>query len=61
MRRHIGLVPQDVALYPDLSGRENLEFWGRMYGMHGAGLKASVDAMLDTVGLADRVKDVVKE
>lgn len=61
VRRHIGLVPQDVALYPDLSGRENLQFWGRMYGMRGGALDARVDAMLETVGLADRAKDVVKE
>lgn len=61
VRRHIGLVPQDVALYPDLTGRENLEFWGRMYGMHGASLRAVVDEMLETVGLVDRAKDVVKE
>ncbi|MCC7077254.1 MAG: ABC transporter ATP-binding protein [Acidimicrobiia bacterium] len=61
VRRHIGYVPQEVALYPDLSGRENLEFWGRMYGLSGAGLRRKVDAMLETVGLADRAQDVVKE
>lgn len=61
VRRHLGYVPQDVALYPDLSGRENLEFWGRMYGMSGSELRRRVDAMLETVGLAERARDVVKE
>ena len=34
----IGLVPQEIALYPDLSARENLEFWGKMYGLRGRAL-----------------------
>ena len=59
-RRHIGYVPQDVALYPDLSGRENLVFWGRMYGLHGADLETRVDDVLDRVDLADRARDLLK-
>ncbi len=35
----LGVVPQDIALYPDLSARENLNFWGKMYGLRGAALK----------------------
>jgi hypothetical protein len=42
----IGYVPQDVALYPDLSGLENLRFWGRMYGLAGRELSRRVEAAL---------------
>ena len=38
-RSALGVVPQDIALYPDLSARENLSFWGKMYGLRGALLK----------------------
>ncbi len=53
----LGVVPQDVALYPDLSARENLEFWGKMYGLRGAALRQRVDEVLDVIGLRDRQKD----
>lgn len=55
----LGVVPQDIALYPDLSARENLVFWGKMYGLRGAMLKARVDGVLDIIGLRDRQKDAV--
>jgi ABC-2 type transport system ATP-binding protein len=55
----LGVVPQDIALYPDLSARENLVFWGKMYGLRGAALKTRVDEVLDIIGLADRQKDHV--
>jgi ABC-2 type transport system ATP-binding protein len=55
----LGVVPQDIALYPDLSARENLEFWGKMYGLRGAPLKARIDDVLTVIGLADRQKDKV--
>jgi len=55
----LGVVPQDIALYPDLSARENLVFWGKMYGLRGAALKSRVDEVLDIIGLADRQKDYV--
>ena len=55
----LGVVPQDIALYPDLSARENLVFWGKMYGLRGAALKSRVDEVLDVIGLADRQKDHV--
>jgi linearmycin/streptolysin S transport system ATP-binding protein len=55
----LGVVPQDIALYPDLSARENLEFWGKMYGLRGSRLKQRVDEILDVIGLADRQKDRV--
>ena len=55
----IGVVPQEVALYPDLSARENLTFWGKMYGLRGAALKSRVDEVLELIGLADRQKERV--
>ncbi len=55
----LGVVPQDVALYPDLSARENLNFWGKMYGLRGVALKQRVDEVLDVIGLRERQKDRV--
>jgi ABC-2 type transport system ATP-binding protein len=55
----LGVVPQDIALYPDLSARENLEFWGKMYGLRGAPLRRRVDEVLQIIGLAERQKDRV--
>ncbi len=49
----LGVVPQDIALYPDLSARENLEFWGKMYGLRGAALKQRVESVLEMVGLVE--------
>jgi linearmycin/streptolysin S transport system ATP-binding protein len=55
----LGVVPQDLAIYPDLSARENLVFWGKMYGLRGAALKQRVDEVLEIIGLTDRQKDHV--
>ncbi len=55
----LGVVPQDIALYPDLSARENLIFWGKMYGLRGAMLKTRVDEVLEIIGLAERQNDRV--
>ena len=57
VKRAIGVVPQEIALYRPLSARENLLFWGRMYGLGGADLRRRVDEVLDLVGLRDRAKD----
>ena len=54
VRKIIGVVPQDIALYHMLSARENLVFWGRMYGMGGAQLKKRVDEVLEQIGLTDK-------
>ena len=59
-KRYIGLVPQDLAIYPELSARENLVFFGRLQGMGGADLKTRVQEVLDLIGLADRAKDKSK-
>ena len=58
-KKSLGVVPQDIALYPDLSARENLVFWGKMYGLRGATLKSRVDEVLEVIGLTDRQKDHV--
>jgi ABC-2 type transport system ATP-binding protein len=52
----IGVIPQDIAFYEDLSARENLIFWGKMYGLRGAPLKERVDQVLEIIGLTDRQK-----
>ena len=57
----IGYVPQDLALYPDLTGRENLRFFARLYGLSSRDAKARVDDVLELVGLADRANDLAKE
>ena len=56
-KRRIGVVPQDIALYEKLSGRQNLRFFGRVYGLGGRRLRERVEATLDIVGLSDRGDD----
>jgi ABC-2 type transport system ATP-binding protein len=60
VKSRIGYVPQELALYPDLSGRENLRFFARLYGMNGAQVRQRSDQVLAIVGLADRAGDLVK-
>jgi ABC-2 type transport system ATP-binding protein len=57
----LGVVPQEIALYEDLSARENLTFWGKMYGLRGTTLKSRVDEVLEVIGLTDRAKEQVKK
>jgi ABC-2 type transport system ATP-binding protein len=59
VRKAIGVVPQEIALYDTLTARENLQFWGRMYSMGGALLRRRVDEVLDLIGLTDRANDRV--
>jgi ABC-2 type transport system ATP-binding protein len=56
----IGVVPQEIALYPTITARENLSFWGKMYGLGGKYLQKRVDAVLDIAGLTDRAGDKVE-
>ncbi|GAB4572307.1 MAG: linearmycin resistance ATP-binding protein LnrL [Anaerolineales bacterium] len=60
VRNAIGVVPQDLALYEDLSARENLTFWGQMYGLSGSALKNRVEEVLSQIGLVDKAKDRIK-
>jgi ABC-2 type transport system ATP-binding protein len=57
----IGYVPQDLAIYPDLSGRENLRFFARLYGLSGDQLRTRIDEVLEIIGLTDRAGDLSKE
>jgi ABC-2 type transport system ATP-binding protein len=56
-RRRLGLVPQDVALYSDLTARENLEVFGRLLGLASREARSSAANALETIGLADRADD----
>jgi ABC-2 type transport system ATP-binding protein len=56
----LGLVPQDIALYPDLTARENLRFFGRLQGLRGRRLDERIAAVLDVVELRDRADDRVE-
>ena len=60
VKRIIGVVPQEIALYEELSARENLTFWGQMYGLSRQDLKTRVSEVLEQIGLADRAKDRIK-
>jgi ABC-2 type transport system ATP-binding protein len=59
-KRRIGLVPQDLALYEELSARENLRFFGSLYGLTRAQLDEAIRTTLQLVGLADRERDLVR-
>jgi ABC-2 type transport system ATP-binding protein len=61
IKRRIGLVPQDLALYPTLSAKDNLLFYGRVYGLKGAQLKQRVADALKMVGLYDRRNEAVEK
>lgn len=60
IRSILGVVPQDIALYPDLTARENLEFFGRIHRIKKKDLKKRVYEVLDIIGLREREKDIVK-
>ncbi len=60
-KRHIGLVPQDLAIYPELSARENLHFFGRLQGLSGKELKTRSNEVLELIGLSDRAKEATKK
>ena len=54
VKAEVGFVPQEIAIYPDLTAGENLRFFGKLYGLSGSELDTRVDRVLDTIGLADR-------
>ena len=59
-KRIMGVVPQELAIYEELSGRENLEFWGRMAGLSSRDAKSRAVELLAALMLTDRAKDAVK-
>jgi ABC-2 type transport system ATP-binding protein len=60
LKKKIGLVPQDLALYDELTARDNLRFFGALYNLSGAALDRAMTAALTLVGLADRARERVK-
>lgn len=60
VKRVIGVVPQEIALYEDLTAKENLVFWGQMYGLGGKSLNNRVDEVLEQIGLTEKAKNRVK-
>lgn len=60
VRQVIGVVPQELALYDDLSARENLRFWGQMYNLGGKALQTRVDEVLEQIGLTEKANERVK-
>ena len=60
VKKLIGVVPQDIALYPTLSARDNLGFFGEMYGLKGRDLKERVATVIDYVAMGERAKDAIK-
>src|SRR5579871_3263724 len=60
MKRALGMVPQELAIYKKLTGQENLEFFGELYGLHGADLAQQVQRMLALVGLSDRAQSLAE-
>lgn len=59
-KEYIGLVPQDICLYEDLSGYDNLKFWGSMYKLRGAKLKERIEEVVEAAGLNEKIKQKVK-
>ncbi|MFH2040187.1 MAG: ATP-binding cassette domain-containing protein [Chloroflexota bacterium] len=60
VRKLIGVVPQELALYEELTAYENLVFWGQMYGLSGKSLKSRVNEVLEQIGLVNRAKNRIK-
>jgi ABC-2 type transport system ATP-binding protein len=60
VRRLIGVVPQEIALYTDLTARDNLDFWGRLYGLSGKALGARVDELLEMADLVEQARQKVE-
>jgi len=60
VKQIIGVVPQELALYDDLTARENLVFWGQMYELSGKFLNQRVDEVLEQIGLTDKAKNRIK-
>lgn len=59
VKEKIGVVPQDIALYGEMSALDNLLFWGRMYGLNGKEAHRKAEEVLEVVGLTERKKDKI--
>src|SRR5690606_23943112 len=60
VKQMIGVIPQEIALYEDLTARENLIFWGQMYGLSGRPLTRRVDEVLEQIGLSEKAGNRIK-
>lgn len=60
IRKVLGIVPQEIALYPDLTAEENLRFFGRTYRLKGQKLEQRIDDVLELIGLKEKRKEIVK-
>lgn len=61
IQKVLGIVPQEIALYPTLTGYENLKFWGSAYGLKGSELKKQIEVVSEVIGIKDRLKDKVEK
>lgn len=61
IQKILGVVPQEIALYEEFTGYENLKFWGTAYGLSGKQLKNQIEIVSEIIGIKDRLKDQVKE
>ncbi len=59
LKQNLGVVPQDIALYPTLTGYDNLRFWGNIYGLKGPGLRKRINEVVEMIGLNGRIKERV--
>ena len=59
IRKELGVVPQDIALYTMLTGYDNLKFWGEVYGLRGSKLKNRIDEVSNIIGLKNKLKEKV--
>lgn len=61
IQKVLGIVPQEIALYPTLTGYENLKFWGSAYGLKGSILKKRIEEVSEIIGIKDRLKDKIEK
>lgn len=61
IQKVLGIVPQEIALYPTLTGYENLKFWGSAYGLKGKVLKDKIEVVSEIIGIKERLKDKVEK
>lgn len=61
IQKVLGIVPQEIALYPTLTGYENFKFWGSAYGLKKSELKNRIEEVSEIIGIKDRLKDKVEK
>lgn len=61
LQKKLGVVPQEIALYPTLTGYENLRFWGNVYGLNGSLLKQRIEEVSKIIGIRDRLKHQIEK